>query len=224
MKTNKNFKGKLIVFEGVDGAGKTTLLNALKKELEKHFEVKKVKMPSMKTKQNKMYKTIEKNINNYKTSDEFLNLNIFILGDKLLLLNSQVLPALVQGKIVLCDRYAFTNIARCPNKLTRQIAKKFVKPHLVVLCDASPQNLKTRVLSRKNEKHKSYDDEFVLFQKQNFEALKKQFNFYKLNTDGKVKSTKKQLFEIVWQLLNKWSFYKIIKKWWKNIKKQAKNT
>ena len=179
------YQGKLIVFEGPDGSGKTTALNQVKKILEdKHIEYYATKMPSQRIRSldvfndydNSQDDTVRKSVN-------LENLTIMVSGDRLLVQDIEIIPALRQGKVVLCDRYCYTSLARCNTKIIKIIANKFIEPNLVIYAKAPQKTLKMRVKSRKNEKNNHYDDKDVNNQIRIFDELSASNNFFELNTN-----------------------------------------
>ena len=104
-----NYPGKLIVFEGTDGAGKTTLARQAHAFLQsKGYACVAVKMPSDRVKSTDLFSNYD-NSNNPTTRQliNLTNLTIFVTGDRLLTQDSEIIPALKQGKIVICDRYCY---------------------------------------------------------------------------------------------------------------------
>ena len=187
LQKNKYF-GKLIVFEGCDGSGKTTLLNFVKEYLQKQGkQVYTTKMPSQRVRNIDIFNDYDKSLDN--TTRQIVNLEnltVFVSGDRLLVQDIEIVPALKQGKIVLCDRYCYTSIARCNTKIIKSIAQNFIKPDLVIYTKANPQVLKQRVKSRQNEKNDFYDEDDVKNQILIFDALSKSNNFYEIDTTNKV--------------------------------------
>lgn len=187
LKKNK-YCGKLIVFEGCDGSGKTTLLNYVKDYLQKlGRQVYSTKMPSQRIRSIDIFNDYDKSLDNtIRQTINLENLTVFVSGDRLLVQDLEIVPALKQGKIVLCDRYCYTSLARCNTKLIKSIAQNFIKPDLVIYTKANPQVLKQRVKSRQNEKNDFYDDDDVKNQILIFDTLSKSNNFYEIDTTNKV--------------------------------------
>ena len=187
LQKNKYF-GKLIVFEGCDGSGKTTLLNFVKEYLQKlGKQVYTTKMPSQRVRNIDVFNDYDKSLDN--TTRQIVNLEnltVFVSGDRLLVQDIEIVPALKQGKIVLCDRYCYTSLARCNTKLIKTIAQKFIKPDLVIYAKANLQTLKQRVKSRQNEENDFYDEDDVKNQILIFDTLSKSNNFYEIDTTSKV--------------------------------------
>ena len=189
LKLQKNkFGGKLIVFEGCDGSGKTTLLNIIKQFLQSiDKDVYCTKMPSQRMRNIDIFNDYDKSVDDkIRETVNLENLTVFVSGDRLLVQDLEILPALKQNKIVLCDRYCYTSLARCNTKLINNIAKKFIKPDLVIYAKAPFEVLKARVKSRQDEKNDFYDDIDVKNQILIFDMLSKSNNFYEVDTNNKV--------------------------------------
>lgn len=190
-------KGKLIVFEGVDGSGKTTLLNFAKDFFEKNNrEIYTTKMPSDRVRKLDIFNDYDNSKNAYaRNLIDLTNLTIFVSGDRLITCDTEIIPALNSGKIVLCDRYCYTGIARCNNKIINDIAKKFIVPDLVIYAKITNSLCKQRVLSRESEKNNFYDDDCVSKQMKIFDKLSKKHCFFEINTQNSLDFCKKQLYE-----------------------------
>lgn len=99
--------GLLIVFEGIDGSGKTSQMDMLKDYLKQHDEtVEETKWSDG----DFMAQTIKKFKNQTNMDSKIFSL--IHATDLLERYNKKILPALNLDKIVLCDRYYYTSIAR----------------------------------------------------------------------------------------------------------------
>lgn len=192
-----SYKGKLIVFEGVDGSGKTTLLEVVSEYLKsKNIEHTKVKMPSDFMRQNPVFHAYDNSLDNtVRKTANLTNLTIFVSGDRLVTLDNIIIPALKDGRIVLCDRYCFTGYAHCQNKIIRQITNRFIKPDIVFLPIADLATVKQRVKMRPNEKDNYYDEKKVEKLMQNFLKLAKKQKFIVIDTEKNQKEINNQLLQ-----------------------------
>ncbi len=102
-------KGCLIVFEGIDGSGKTTQIKHIKKyikqELHRRVEVVQWKSSSI------VGKYLQK-MSELEEQPSALALSLIVAADLSENVAKKILPALAQGKVVLCDRYSYTGIVR----------------------------------------------------------------------------------------------------------------
>ena len=134
------YPGKLILFEGGEGAGKSTLIRALAKILQnKICNVVETKEPRGHA------RDILLNPNNHLTPQE--ELTIFIDG-RTEHFSEIIIPALLRGDIVLCDRSTYSTIAYqhygrgldLTDILVRDAAaRKNINFDLIILLDINPE-------------------------------------------------------------------------------------
>lgn len=109
MEERMNYKGKLVVICGVDGAGKTTLLNSLKRHLEeKDNSVFVTKQPTDDYRKNKF---VREYLNNGSTKLSLNSLALLAASDRMIHIETEIIPRLLSGEIVLCDRYTYSTFA-----------------------------------------------------------------------------------------------------------------
>jgi len=101
------YKGKFIVFEGIDGCGKSTQVKLLADYLKK--QKKKVLVTDEPTK-GPIGKLIREALAN-KIKIDNLGLQMLFMADRSYHLENEVIPYLKRGYIVIGDRYAFSTIA-----------------------------------------------------------------------------------------------------------------
>ena len=139
MKKNK-FNGKFIVVEGPNGSGKSTFIKKLEKELmEKGKEV-----------------FLTKEISNsevgkfaYKAMGQMHGLSYACLmaSDRYEHLKKEIIPALKQGKTVICDRYALSSLVYqcmdgCTPEFILKINSEIIIPDLTIVLTASEERAK----------------------------------------------------------------------------------
>jgi len=96
-------EGKLITFEGYDGCGKSTAINRVGEALEAQgFYVIKIKTPG----QTLMGKEIRRIVLSPEYALHGVSRFCLFLGDMIQTYYEIIRPAVENGKIVLCDRYA----------------------------------------------------------------------------------------------------------------------
>jgi len=121
-------KGKLIVIEGSDGSGKTTQLNLLKKYLEKNdISAETISFPRYK----KSFhgKTVAKYLRGEFGSVDSVNPYLVSLAYAMdrATAKPEINKWLREGKVVLADRYATSNMAHQAAKLPEKERNKFLK-------------------------------------------------------------------------------------------------
>ncbi|WP_202319766.1 dTMP kinase [Archaeoglobus neptunius] len=137
----------LIAIEGIDGAGKTTVSHFIAELLrEKGFDVVVLKEPG-----NSRYGIKIKNSEKRLSPEE--ELELFIL-DRKEDVRENILPALHSGKIVIMDRYYYSNIAYQSARgidweyIKRENEKIAPKPDLTIILDVDAEQALKRVKKR----------------------------------------------------------------------------
>lgn len=151
--------GLFITFEGPDGSGKTTQLKLLANYLiEKGYDVLTTRDPGGTIISDQIREILLKpDYHELKNQTEIL----LYASSRAQLVHEVIIPALEQGKIVLCDRYIDASIAYqayglgINKKVVEDInnfASSGVKPIRTYMLNISPETGRNRVLSRnKNE-------------------------------------------------------------------------
>ncbi|MBQ2871251.1 dTMP kinase [bacterium] len=168
-----------ITFEGGDGCGKTTQLNLVEKYLsEKGQNIIKTREPgSIGLGQKLREVLLHYDGDVASTAEAFL-----FLADRAQHIEKLVLPAIAEGKIVLCDRHTDSTIAyqgygRGENieqiKMLNNLATQGLKPDLTLIFDVSEEIAQTRVGAEKdrmesagNEFHKRVRNGYLEIAKQ----------------------------------------------------------
>lgn len=204
LKANR-YPGKLIVFEGVDGSGKTTLADKAVDFLgNRGIACKYVKMPSDRVRNLSIFNDYDNSTDSEtRNTVDLINITVFVSGDRLLTLDTEIIPALKEGKYVLCDRYCFTGFVRCDDDIIYRISKRFIRPDCTFLATASPLTVEKRVKGREKEKNNHYDRENVLSQMKRFDFLAKKQGFIKLDTDMPEEKTDNQLYSALEEIISK---------------------
>ncbi|MCS7144304.1 MAG: dTMP kinase [Archaeoglobaceae archaeon] len=195
-------KGFLIAIEGIDGSGKSVIANELVKFLSSlgHDAIL-LKEPSDSIYGQKIKKAEER----LPPEEE---LRLFLL-DRELDVKERILPALEKGKIVVMDRYYYSNVAYQSvrgieaKKILELNEKIAPKPDLVIILDLSAESAIKRILLR---------GKLTVFEsKEDLEKVRE--NFLKMadeksiviNAEKPLEDVKKEVFEIVKKSLN--SYY-----------------
>ncbi|MDW7989553.1 MAG: dTMP kinase [Archaeoglobaceae archaeon] len=193
-------KGLLIAIEGIDGAGKTTIARHLIKFLsEKGYDCSLFKEPS-----ESIYGDIIRKSKNRLEAEE--ELRLFLL-DREIDVKERIKPALERGKIVIMDRYYYSNIAyqsaRGLNSdeirsMNERIAPK---PDLVILLDLNPKIAMLRLKDRK--------DLTVFEQKDYLEKVRQKFleiadeKTIIINAEKNLEKVKEEVEKAVMELIEK---------------------
>lgn len=161
--------GKFITFEGGEGAGKTTQIQLLNDFLKKQgYDVVITREPGGINISEQIREVI---LNPKNTKMDWKTEALLYSASRNQHLIEKVIPALEQGKIVLCDRYihssyAYQGYAR-GNRLEEvmNINKNFIKPNLVLCLDIDPVIGLQRINDNNREKNRLDMEEIEFYNK-----------------------------------------------------------
>ena len=111
LKSN-TYSGKLIVFEGTDGAGKTSMIGLTRQLMEEKYgeeQVISVKQPTDMSRKTKLFQKMMYSRNHEEI--DYRAVQLLTMSDRVQHCFETVVPALKEGKTVICDRYIFTSLA-----------------------------------------------------------------------------------------------------------------
>lgn len=190
----------LIAVEGIDGAGKTTVAKHLCDFLSKlGYDCVLLKEPSESVYGEKI-RSSERRL----PAEE--ELRLFVL-DREIHVREKILPALRSGKIVIMDRYYYSNIAYqsargLDAKKIREINESFApKPDLVILLDVSVETALRRIAERK--KLTAFEEkEYLKTVREKFLELVDD-RVVVINAEDELDVVKKKAMEIVLSFLKK---------------------
>lgn len=136
-----NYKGFFICLEGIDGCGKTTQAKILVKRL------KKMGYPAVYTvepSRGKIGSFIRRYCLHREKRISSIVEALLFAADRIEHLNNEVLPALMEGKIVVSDRYLFSSLAYqgaagLNIDWIRKVNEYAVKPDLAIFIDVAPE-------------------------------------------------------------------------------------
>ncbi|MFD0040516.1 dTMP kinase [Streptomyces anulatus] len=146
--------GRLIVVDGTDGVGKTTMLELVAEELEQR------KLPLVRTRQPT---TEARELDAFKVflfeperreEIDYRALLCMMIGDRLQHIHQVVLPGLRAGKVVLCDRYIYTQMVTTRTRgfddepWMYELYDHVLRPDLALLFDAPLDVACDRIQSR----------------------------------------------------------------------------
>ncbi|MCY4186231.1 MAG: dTMP kinase [Rhodobacteraceae bacterium] len=177
------YKGKFITFEGIDGAGKSTQVKLLQQNLNrKGFDCIVTREPGGSAGSEKLRKIlVEKNKYNWSNLTELL---LFFAARKDHV-EKTILPALYDGKIVICDR--FTDSTRVYQSQGKQDLSKLIEflqskiiqldPDLTFILRVNPEVSLQRTNSRQEGDWRvsSLSSERLMQVINDFTALTKQY-------------------------------------------------
>ncbi|HCY51568.1 MAG TPA: dTMP kinase [Clostridiales bacterium] len=190
LKSN-TYPGKLIVFEGTDGAGKTTMINLTKNFLREKIGEEKVVSVKQPTDMSRKTKLFQKMMycKNHEDVD-YRAVQLLTMSDRIQHGSEIIIPALKEGKIVVCDRYIFTSLS---NMLARgyfkekwffDAAKNIVRPDITFLAYTEPDIAIKRIKSRPEECDRFLDEKLLRNVSKIFYKMAKKEKFTIVDTSG----------------------------------------
>lgn len=184
-----NYPGKLIVFEGTDGAGKTTMINKTVAVLAEKYGRENVVVEKQPTDLSRKTKLFQKMIYSKNNNDiNYRAVQLLTLSDRVQHNSEVIIPALKQGKIVVCDRYIFTSVS---NMLARgyrnekwffKAAQEIVRPDITFLAYVEPKMAIQRIKKRPDECNRHLNEELLYKVSHEFLRMSKQNKFVVLDT------------------------------------------
>lgn len=202
-----NYKGKFISMEGCEGVGKTTQTNKLKKYLEENgYDILFIREPGG----TKISEEIRKILlcKDSANMDPIVETTLYMAARKQLI-EEKIIPALKEGKIVLCDRFfdstfAYQAIARNigQEKILEmhKIICDNVFPDITIFLDLNPQDaFKRKGGADKNDRMEQQGLEFHNQVYNGYKIAKQLFKnrIYEVDSKGK----EEEIFENILKIL-----------------------
>lgn len=166
--TPNTYKGKLIVFEGTDGAGKTTLINLTYKYLKEKYPEKEIVLLKQPTNEARNSRLFQKMMFDENHDDiNYRAVQLLTLSDRIQHNHEVIIPALKEGKIIICDRYIYTSIANMKARNYRneswfyEALKEIIKPDISFLAFVEPEIAISRIKAREEEKDRYLDESLL---------------------------------------------------------------
>lgn len=157
-----NYKGKFIVFEGLDGSGQSTQAELLRLYLEKE---KKKKVIITKEPTQREIGLLIRQVLQHKITVPPEALQLLFCADRAHHLKNDVIPALERGVWVICDRYFFSTIAFGSLKLNMDwlatLNENFLMPDIVILLKVRP-NICIERIDKNRGKREFFEQEKIL--------------------------------------------------------------
>ncbi len=189
------YPGKLIVFEGTDGAGKTTMIGKTMEYLSGKYGEERcllLKQPTDLSRKTRLFQKMMYCKNNADVS--YRAVQLLTLSDRVQQNHEVIVPALKQGKIVVCDRYLYTSIANMRAREYRgerwffDACREIVKPDHAFLAYADPELAIERIKKRPEECTRHLDEALLRKVSREFLSMREEAEFCILDTAGKAES------------------------------------
>ena len=196
-------KGFFMVFEGIDGSGTSTHTRKVSAWLRK-LEIEEVVQTSEPTKgmigqliKERLKEGGEERGNN---NEEAVIDALLFAADRIEHVKKEILPALNEGKIVVCTRYVESSIVYqttqgLDTNFIEKINKYAVNPDLVIILDISPEIALKRATRKRWEK---FENKLFLTKAREFYKKRAKEKGYPLiNSDRNIKEVEKDIQKIV---------------------------
>ena len=161
MKPHKT-NGLLITFCGLDGCGKSTMIQLLREDLIKEGnDVLVTKQPTESMRKNDIFRTYMDMEDHSKY--EYRALSLMAAADRIQHVNQEILPALGEGKTVICDRYFYSCLANLRargyenDEWIYEIAQGIARPDAAFFLDVPVSVAVERVRQRPEEQNRYID-------------------------------------------------------------------
>lgn len=212
-------RGKFIIFEGINGAGKTTIINNLiNYYINNNIKYEYIKFPNRNSDSGRIIDKFLKNQHEFKSMEE--QIKIFAINRKET--EKLIKQYLNENKIVLCDRYLYSNIAYTLADMSMNIQnnissnyipidniiafdKGLLKPDFIFLINGNFLHL------RQNEiKERYYNNDIkngIIFNNYLFSLVYTDSSFYVLNNkEKKINDIVQYIYNIINSLIIDYEF------------------
>ena len=195
-----NKKGAFICIEGLDGCGKTTQAKLLAKKLGKSHNAVYTAEPS----HGKVGTYIR---NSYLYGEKRLSSVIEALlfaADRIEHVETEVLPALKQGKLVISDRYIYSSLAYqgaagLSLEWIEKVNEHTLKPDFAVFIDVDPKTVMSRLKSKKSVMENMETQQKV---RQIYLKFVEKGDLIRINGDKSKNEVAKEVYAVVMKFLN----------------------
>ena len=193
-------KGVFICVEGLDGCGKTTQAKLLAKELRNSHNAVYTAEPS----HGKIGTYIR---NSYLYGEKRLSIVLEALlfaADRIDHIETEVLPALNEGRLVISDRYVYSSLAYqgaagLSLDWIEKVNEHALKPDLAVFIDVNPETVMRRLKPKKSVMENMETQQKV---REVYLKFVQNGSLIKINGDKPKKEVAKEVYQVVTKFLN----------------------
>lgn len=195
-----------IAFDGPNGVGKSTLVNEIKNRLERDNYIVKLTSEPTESDIGKFTRRISETVNGR-------SLACLVAADRYYHIQTDIEPALLQGKIVLCDRYiastlVLQQIDGVDKDFLLEINREAKKPDLYFILNTTPDILTKRLhtrgikLTRFEKEEEKQQAESRLFKEAVRELNELGINTYEIDTSKAVNTYCEYVYSIITERLH----------------------
>ena len=193
-------KGVFICIEGLDGCGKTTQAKLLTKKLRKSHNAVYTAEPSrgkIGTYIRKSYLYSEKRLSSVLEA-------LLFAADRIEHIETEVLPALNQGKLVISDRYVYSSLAYqgaagLSLDWIEKVNEHALQPDFAVFIDVDPKTVMHRLKPKKSVMENLETQQKV---REIYLKFVEKGNLTRINGDQSKNEVAKELYAVVTKFLN----------------------
>lgn len=193
----RNDTGLLIVIAGFDGSGKTTQIEAIANEYRKRS--RKVLVTAQPTEWFRKQPINRHFMANSGTEMHARILALMSAADRLRHVHEVIIPALNEGKVVICDRYIYTTFGLfihrgIESSFISEINKGLPKPDYAFYLNVPPEVLMQRLIKR--------DNGCLKYEEQEIDRIVSITSAYKkmspqlINIDGN-----QEIYQVTWDIM-----------------------
>lgn len=201
-----NTKGKLITFCGLDGCGKSSMIKMLTEAFEEHgIDYIVTKQPTDAMRNTEIFRTFMDCPDN--SAYEYRSLSLMAAADRIQHANKVILPALREGKTVICDRYFYSCLANLrargyiDDEWIYEISESIPKPDAAFFLDLPVETAVERVRMRSAEKDRYIDMPLQYLLKEEYKEICDANNGTLVKSDIDIEHTFSAIKTCVYQLL-----------------------
>lgn len=187
-------QGRLITFCGLDGCGKSTMIRMLVDEFKRQgIDFILTKQPTDAMRNTEIFRTFMDCPDN--SAYEYRALSLMAAADRIQHANKIILPALKQGKTVICDRYIYSCLANLRargyinDEWIYEISESIPKPDMAFFLDIPVETAVYRVRQREEEKERYIDMPLQYRLKDEYKDICKTNNGILVRSDIDIKDT-----------------------------------
>jgi dTMP kinase len=180
--------GRLVVVDGNDGTGKTTLIEGIEQALRgRGLDVLRTRQPTTEARDLDAFKVY---LFEPERRDEidYRALLCMMIGDRLQHFHQTIRPALAAGRVVLSDRYIFTQMVTTRTRGHQdepwmyELYGHVVAPDVGIIADADPDLVCGRISARSSSREAFHEREHVLKNLIEFRRLAEVFELDVIDT------------------------------------------
>lgn len=200
-------RGKLITFCGLDGCGKSTMIKMLSEDLSnKGYNVFVTKQPTDMMRKTDIFRTYMDSPDH--SQYQYRTLSLMAAADRIQHVNHVIMPALREGKIVICDRYFYSCLANLRARgfkndtwIYEISANEMIAPDVAFFLDVPVLAALARVKQRPEEKNRFIDIDLQYRLREEYKNIALMNQGVLLSSNEKPENTYKNIIHFIGEKL-----------------------